>query len=256
MQHSSLSLQTIPQWWQLPFAMALARSRLLPTKCSLCEVNFIQSAGNNQTQGQNHWFSQLQFLCKNCHNSMAWQNSEFALEIVADNQPMTIKGIASSFYQFPYQQVIRDFKNSHQLDKLPLLVHAIRQLELPPQCHANNSVIIPVPTTTKRLTQRGFDPVTILVQYLSFYWQIPVFTGVVRAERQKQQGLSREQRLSNVAGVFEFTELPSVPNIIVFDDVATTGATLQSLIQSLVQEQSVYRPNQPYMWYARAVAHG
>lgn len=256
MQHSSLSLQTIPQWWQLPFAMALARSRLLPTKCSLCEVNFVQSADNNQTQGQIHWFNRLQFLCENCHNSLAWQQSEFSLEISHDNQLEIIQGIASSFYQFPYQQVIRDFKNSHQLDKLPLLVHAIRQLELPPQCHANNSVIIPVPTTTKRLTQRGFDPVTLLVKYLSFHWQIPVFTGVVRAERQKQQGLNREQRLSNVKNAFEFVELPDVPNLIVFDDVATTGATLQSLLQSLAQEQTQYRPNQPYRFFARAVAHG
>lgn len=259
MPNLSLAVQAIhpiPRWWQLPFALALAKDRLLPTQCYLCQVNRVKVAENIQTQGQIHWFNQLQFLCKNCHNSLAWQQSEFSLEITYNNQLEIIQGIASSFYKFPYQQVIRDFKNSHQLDKLPLLIHAIRQLERPLGCHAGNSVIIPMPTTTKRLTQRGFDPVTLLVKYLSFHWQIPVFTGVVRDEREKQQGLSREQRLSNVAGAFEFIELPNVPNIIVFDDVATTGATLQSLVDGLIQAQNDYHPNQPYTFFARAVAHG
>lgn len=245
------SVLPIPTWWQLPFAMALAKDKLLPINCYLCKVNPIQSQSDNF--GHSHWFNQMRFLCDDCHQSIAWQTSQFQLEIAHHNQSTLIQGVASSFYHFPYQQVMRDFKNSHQLDRLPLLVHAIRQLDKPPNCHTTNSIIVAVPTTVSRLTQRGFDPVTILVKYLSFHWQIPVFTGIGREERQRQQGLSREQRLTNTQNAFYFTELPDVPNIIVFDDVATTGATLQSLAQTLID--SIGNLDN-YQIFARALAHG
>lgn len=254
MTKPSPNVQPVPNWWQLPFAMAVARPKLLPTHCYLCQIHPLVHA--NKSKSHTHWFNQLTFLCEHCHATLAWQQSQFPLEIVENNQITVINGVASSFYQFPYQQIIRDFKNSHQLDKLPLLIHAIRQLDKPAHCHAQNSVIVAVPTTIKRLTQRGFDPVTLLVQYLSFHWQIPVFTGIIREDRQKQQGLTREQRLTNTQNAFYFTELPRVPNVIVFDDVATTGATLQSLIDSLLNTQRNSPSNPAYIFHARAVAHG
>lgn len=255
----SLSKIILPKfWWQLPFAFALATSAIV-SKCQLCGLNACspvtqENLANNINP---HWFNRQRFLCQSCHDSVAWQESTFSLEF-SQTSPLLnpITGIASSFYRYPLDTVMRGFKNQHQLYQLPLLIHAIRQLELPDGCHAGNSLIIPMPTTPKRLTERGFDPVTLLVQYLSFHWQVPIFPHIVREERQKQQGLTRSERLQNTENAFAMTMSPfldkHIQHLIVFDDVATTGATLQALCQTILNEF----PQADFTLHVRALAHG
>lgn len=245
-------------WWRLPFAFALASSSFF-TKCRLCGINSCISALQEDLAEQinSHWFNRLQFLCQSCHDSIAWQKSTFSLEFSQNSHPLThITGMASSFYRYPLDTVIRGFKNQHQLYHLPILIHAIRQLDLPNDCHAGNSLIIPMPTTSKRLTERGFDPVSVLAQYLSFHWQVPIFPHIVREERQKQQGLSKNERLQNTQNAFTVTASPlldkKIQHLIVFDDVATTGATLQALCQTILTEF----PQADFILHARAIAHG
>lgn len=205
-----------------------------------------------------HWFNRQQFLCSECHQSIAWQISQFPLEFPQNFHHIdTLQGLASTFYTYPIDTVIRQFKNQHELNQLPILIHLLRQLDLPKGCHANNSLIIPMPTTLSRLKNRGFDPITMLASYLSFHWQVPIFPYIKREERQKQQGLSKAERLRNTAGVFHLSVspsmLPAIKHIIVFDDVATTGATLQSLCQTILATIPV---QQNITLHARALVHG
>lgn len=238
-------VQRLPTWWQLPFATAMSFGRLLFPQCRLCGLMpAISSHLNNQ-----HWFDKQQFLCQSCHENIIWQNTQFNLTI---NQQI-ITGLASVSYAYPYRIIIQQFKNQHQMHQLPLLIHAIRQLDKPKGCHSHNSMIIPIPTTTLRLKKRGFDPVFLLAQYLSFHWQIPLFTQLSREERQKQQELNREQRLKNMTNAFHFSELPPTKNVIFFDDVVTTGATLQAIIEDLQRVSQLSQKK--YTIYVRALAH-
>lgn len=115
----------------------------------------------------------------------------------------------------------------------------LRQLPRPKGCHSDNSVILPMPTTDSRLSKRGFDPVTILSIYLSKHWQIPLWHGVERKDDTlSQKGLDRTERLSNLNDAFMLIETPPVKRIILFDDVATTGSSLQALARSLLLSDS------------------
>lgn len=236
-------------WWRLPFAVAVALHGTIIRQCQLCRLHQCYWADNRNEQGCNdHWFNQLQFICEDCHAMINWQQSHFSL-----NNPITqqaINGIASTNYSFPYNDVMTRFKNHHELSELLPLIHAVRQLLPPLGCHANNSLIVIVPTTNKRLAERGFDPLFLLGKYLSFHWQIPLFTGLQRQERQHQQGLSKEQRLQNVQGAFSVIDMPNVRNLILFDDVVTTGATLQAVVESFCQ----ISPN--FQFFVYAVLHG
>ena len=198
-------------------------------------------------------------LCSDCHNSIIWLPIPFEVDIAAGTG-LSIQ--AATYYDYPIRQAIRSFKHHEDMTKLPLLVHVLRQLPRPHGCHQDNSVIVAMPTTEQRLVKRGFDPVSILAAQLSKHWHIPLWQGVERIDDTiSQQGLSRAERLVNLDNAFALRELPPVKRLLLFDDVATTGASLQALGRTLYSQsfslvglnsQSTSR----YQLSAYALAHG
>ena len=198
-------------------------------------------------------------LCIRCHHSIAWLPKSFDVDIAVGK---TLSIQAATYYDYPIRQAIRSFKHHEDMTKLPLLLHVLRQLPRPQGCHRDNSVIVAMPTTNQRLTKRGFDPVSILAAQLSKHWQIPLWQGVERIDNTvSQQGLSRAERLVNLDNAFALRELPPVKRLLLFDDVATTGASLQALGRTLYSQsfslvglnsQSTSR----YQLSAYALAHG
>jgi predicted amidophosphoribosyltransferase len=193
-----------------------------------------------------------------------WLPKPFQVDIAAGT---TLPIQAATYYDYPIRQAIRAFKHHEDMTKLPVLLHALRQLPRPHGCHHDNSVIVAMPTTNQRLIKRGFDPVSILSAQLSKHWQIPLWQGVQRIDNtSSQQGLSRAERLTNLDNAFALTEPPPVKRLLLFDDVATTGASLQALaraiptqpmIQSASSNQTTATtPATPYHLSAYALAHG
>lgn len=221
-------------WWRLPFAGALTYHALINKRCQLCGIydSTPVDVKHLSPRHYDHWFNRQQFLCQQCHDRFVWSNARFTLSL----PDTSITGQASWYYQYPLNQIMLEYKNAQQLHHLPVLVHALRQLPVPPGCHSKNSLLIKVPTSLARIRQRGFDPLAILLTHLSFHWQIPVFEGIARYDRAHQQGLSRDQRFDNIKQAFYFNQPPadfkyvtSAKNLILFDDVVTTGATLSEL---------------------------
>lgn len=198
-------------------------------------------------------------LCSHCHHSIIWLPKTFEVDIA----PGTVLSIqAATYYDYPVRQAIRAFKHHEDMTKLPLLLHALRQLPRPHGCHRDNSVIVAMPTTNQRLTKRGFDPVSILAAQLSKYWQIPLWNGVERIDNTvSQQGLTRAERLGNLDNAFALIETPPVKRLLLFDDVATTGASLQALGRTLYDQSFSLagvnsQSSNPYQLSGYALAHG
>ncbi|MGO1376114.1 MAG: ComF family protein [Psychrobacter sp.] len=197
-------------------------------------------------------------LCAYCHHSIAWLPEPFDVDIAAGTS-LSIQ--AATYYDYPMREAIRAFKHHEDMTKLPLLLHAIRQLPRPHGCHHDNSVIVAMPTTNQRLIKRGFDPVGILSAQLSKHWRIPLWQGVQRIDDTvSQQGLTRAERLSNLDNAFALTKIPPVKRLLLFDDVATTGASLQALGRTLSRASTDTILNSQlhdrYHLSAYAVAHG
>lgn len=246
-------------WWRLPFALALASHGVIGTRCHLCRL---YPRGSSKTLepasgGHLHWFNQIAYLCADCHAAIGWEGANFRLDITHPILTTTLTGLASTNYQLPYAQCMRDFKNHNQFHRLGVLVHAVRQLTRPLGCHTHNSAILAIPSSQERLLARGFDPVQILAKYLSFHWQIPLYTGIERQARRHQQGLSRDDRLQNVSGSFRISEVAPIKHVIVFDDVVTTGATLQAATEALLATFSATTHPYPLPCiHPRGVLHG
>ena len=198
-------------------------------------------------------------LCSHCHDSIAWLPKPFNVDIAAG---IALPIQTATYYEYPLRQAIRAFKHHEDMTKLPLLLHAIRQLPHPHGCHYDNSVIVAMPTTEQRLVKRGFDPVSILSAQLSKHWQIPLWHGVMRVDDTvSQQGLTRAERLSNLDNAFVLIEKPPVKRLLLFDDVATTGASLQALSRTLLSSPETItvannQANHKYHLSAYALAHG
>ena len=259
-----------------PYQSGLWLAEYGDVRCQLCRIyhstpqlQFSQNHSSSIPPNKHSFFTKLRqqvndrfnsgLLCSHCHHSLAWLPKPFEVDIAAG----TVLSIqAATYYDYPIRQAIRAFKHHEDMTKLPLLIHVLRQLPRPQGCHRDNSVIVAMPTTNQRLVKRGFDPVSILAAQLSKHWQIPLWQGVERIDNTvSQQGLNRAERLGNLDSAFALRELPPVKRLLLFDDVATTGASLQALGRTLYDQSFSLagvnsQSSNPYQLSAYALAHG
>lgn len=180
-------------------------------------------------------------LCSVCDHLIAWRLPPVRLTVIEPCTHITpptrsFPLYAATFYQYPINQALSGFKDHEDLSSFMILLHAIGKLPKPIGCHANNTVIMPIPTTNRRLVKRGFDPVMMLVKSLAYQWQLPVWQGLDRIDDViHQRGLDRQARLDNIQQAFVLKQMPPVQRLIIFDDVATTGATVQAVASVLLE---------------------
>ena len=94
--------------------------------------------------------------------------------------------------------------------------------------------LIPVPTTTLRRRQRGFDQGELLARVIARPSAVPVAAALVQIAGDAQRGRSRSERLAAV-GRFSVVaaSLGNARRVILVDDVATTGASLTDCAAAL-----------------------
>jgi ComF family protein len=98
-------------------------------------------------------------------------------------------------------------------------------------------LIIPIPIHTSRLVKRGFNQSIVLGQHLSAATGLPMArtTLLKIKDTPPQVGLPRAERLRNVRGSFGVARNSEVAGrrILLVDDVATTGSTIQEAARTL-----------------------
>jgi ComF family protein len=96
-----------------------------------------------------------------------------------------------------------------------------------------NAVWVPVPPRPGKLRKSGWDQVEFLAQILKTQ-RLPVSRCLRRLRSDNQKALGREGRLENLQGKIRLKAGKKPPETaIVFDDVFTTGATLNACSQAL-----------------------
>jgi ComF family protein len=100
-------------------------------------------------------------------------------------------------------------------------------------------LIVPVPLYPARLWWRRFNQSAMLAQALGRLTGVEVDCFVLKRVKRtaKQVGLSADQRRRNVAGAFKVDKARTArirgKNVVVIDDVITTGATAEACARAL-----------------------
>jgi ComF family protein len=90
--------------------------------------------------------------------------------------------------------------------------------------------VVPVPLGRQRQRERGYNQVGMIAKPLSLALNVEFAPKALvrRKETRSQVGLTRQERRENVHDAFQIRKDVSGRNILLLDDVSTTGSTLSS----------------------------
>lgn len=143
---------------------------------------------------------------------------------------------ASLHYEPPVSNMIRTLKHLADLGMVRPLANLM--VQNPPNWLSDEcfDFVLPVPLGKERLLQRGFNQSESIVGLLAqrYGWRTLPRHTVFRRHRPPQSTLKGSDRLKNIKNAFEIcTPIPENCNILLIDDVFTTGATLGELAKML-----------------------
>jgi len=94
-------------------------------------------------------------------------------------------------------------------------------------------VIAYVPLTKKKEAKRGYNQAELIARALSSYYDKPIYNGLIKVKDIPEQNkLGLTERSKNVSGAFEAYS-PVSGNILLVDDVYTTGSTVNECAKVL-----------------------
>ena len=96
-------------------------------------------------------------------------------------------------------------------------------------------LIIPVPTHWSKHIKRGYSHMNLIGYAMSQQSNIKCDTSLLYKSRltKSQTGLSQHERLRNLSNAFSVSSYLHNKNIVLIDDVKTTGATLEECARTL-----------------------
>ena len=189
--------------------------------------------------------SDSSMLCLRCISSLPYTGYENI-----ENNPVedifrgraTIKEAASTFYFSKghlVQQFIHQLKYKGNQQVGQYLGALMGKTLLQSSRFTNIDYLVPLPLYADKEFKRGYNQSTIICNGMSATMQIPVLNNNVIRQRytDTQTKKHRAERWENVEGSFAIKNplILANKNILLVDDVITTGATLEACAQCMQQ---------------------
>ncbi len=185
---------------------------LFPTECLICE-----------TRGSD--------LCESCILDFGWPKPRR----VHDRWRTSLW----NYRDKNVERLVRSIKNqpNTRIAVIIAQLFSIRILNRP--LHPNLWIVIPIPISRKRFRERGYNQSELLARPIAKEFGFSYITGIlIKSHHTIKQGTSRsrEDRTKNVTDSFTIKNplLIQRKNIILIDDVTTTGSTLSEARKTLL----------------------
>jgi len=207
----------------------------LPSRCAVCHA----WPGNAVCETCVRLFGQPRTRCRTCAVSLPSTVTQCGTCL---RQPPPLAGVLAAVdYDYPWAHMVRDFKFHADIAWARSFARMMRSTPWVDPALEAADWIVPMPLSQQRLLERGFNQSALLASALE--------TGPVRKVRHDllvrvrdtaaQSKLPRSERHANVALAFAvhpdwFTALRG-KNVVLVDDVMTTGASLHAAARALAQ---------------------
>lgn len=219
-------------------AREVVAEALWPTRCALCDA-----PGKPLCDGCE---SQLRYLdqwqaCRRCGapfgRIVCTECNSFALKRLGRASLPYRTCTSATIFTPETGTVIRTFKDSGERE-LATAIARLMARSIPPDWPID--AIAFVPATRNAVRRRGFDHGLLLAKELARIEGKPFIRALEAPKTIDQRGLSREERIANLAGSFIATEESrkmalTAPSVLLIDDVYTTGSTLCTAADALLE---------------------
>lgn len=180
-----------------------------PVLCDSCKYDIVDDAQNicivcgaANEQG----------ICTRCGTfyEKAWQ--------IGERDGVLLKLIDD--YKFERVRAAGDIAADLLHDRLPIL--------------PDNTIVVPVPTISAHIRQRGYDHTAIIAKRFAKLRKLPHRQLLLRKSDTHQRGSDRKTRFAQAESAFSAgKKLDKTAHYLVVDDILTTGATLQFAAKAL-----------------------
>jgi ComF family protein len=171
-------------------------------------------------------------LCRRCGQTIAGDDCRSC----AAMPPVATALRAATPFEGPVRQAIHRLKYSNLTVVAPTLALLLQRAYADAGWSAD--LVAPVPLHPARQRQRGYNQAERLARPLARVLALPLVPGCLRRVRATadQIGLDAGARRANVAGAFAVAQPGSVAGrtVLIIDDVATTGCTLDACGRALL----------------------
>lgn len=210
---------------------------IIPPLCPICKKRVLSTHGLCA-----ECFKQIHFIarpyCEICGKPFEFDiPEETRCGACCKKNPIFTKARSAFIYDLFSAKLILPFKHSDHLELTPLLSNLLYRAGA--DLFKETDLIIGVPLHRFRYIKRKYNQADILAKELANKLHIPYYSNVlIRKRATVSQGhMKAAERKRNVAGAFSVKNHSAIKdkNILVIDDVFTTGATLNECTKILLK---------------------
>ena len=144
--------------------------------------------------------------------------------------------IAILEYRYPIDLIIKNFKYKANFTYYRILTDLMAK-QISKHFSAANHILLPVPLHINRQKERGFNQAYVLCNKLQkLGWKLGTKLVTRIKDTPKQSHAKRKHRYLNLKRAFSVDHAVKDLEIVIIDDVLTTGATVTSLAKELYKK--------------------
>ncbi len=215
---------------------------LFPARCLGCTEQLSSSRPPLLCSDCQHGASEISPpFCTCCGTPLYVGDNHLCLSCL--EKPLALTKARSSFlYQEPISTLVRQLKFSGNLTGLASLAALIQKTAAFADLNSPD-LILPIPLHIQRLRQRGFNQSLLLAQACFPAWREKIRFDLLKRQRATipQTRLSGKARRNNLHQAFSVEKIYKISgkNILLMDDVFTTGSTLDECAKVLLAAGAV-----------------
>ena len=213
-------------------------SFLFPPICPLCAKELLDKGEHICKSCSKKQIFIKEPTCYSCGKPMKNHEKEYCSD--CRQHPKNFeRGMGLCIYQKPVTNSLAAIKYKNERKFAKYYLEEIQKRKYRDLLQLKIDVIIPVPIHRKKRRKRGFNQAEIFANGIAEMLNKPMYTKIVERihDTKLQKQLNKEERIRNIQGAYYLKNGKKLKNknVLVLDDIYTTGSTAEAVTVALKQ---------------------